>query len=324
MRRILAAIGLLTAVPGGAQPAVAAGPTPSLLKDKMTIELEGNARSAVTHLLVGNEGDAGVITIQFIDDKTGKPLQLQHGEDKAVVAYKQSLAEHQVTPIDLTVMTEDSAVDGHIVVQPLAGKAAVATFVTARKPATSWLWFTVAGGGLAFLVVVLAWLAPGSGQAKLRSTLGVATDWKFNESWASTVTALGAVTGTVLGLTGFLDEVLHDVVVTRFIGLNALFLALVAAAPLTFSAFAKKQGDKRVGTVGGFLLASWVTLTAACGELIVLAIMLYMARVSPGPGYSRAFSWPLRWFLSHMECAPSGIPLPTRAATRAGGQPRSR
>jgi hypothetical protein len=288
MRRIFAALGVFAVVAlTGAQPAVAAPTAPpvpvlSLPQDKVSLRLEGDDTSAVTHFLVSNADAAGAVTVQFIDDSTGRPLTLRHGQDPAGTPYRVSLAAHRVTAMNLTVTVGGSAVDGHIIVQAIGGAAAVTTFATARTPATSWLWFPIGGTFLAFLVVLFAWHWPRSVQAMRGDVLGVAADWKFADSWASNITALAAVTGSVLGLSGFLDDVLHDVVVTRFIGLDALFLALVAGAPLLFSAFAKRRGDDRLGTVGGFLLASWLTLTAAFGELAVLGLMLYMARGGAG------------------------------------------
>jgi hypothetical protein len=283
MRRIFAALGVCAVVAmTGAAPALAAEPELSLAQDKVTLAVEGDDTTAVTHLLVSNGAERGTVTVQFIDDSTGRPLPVWHGDNPAVTTYRVEVAGHKVTTIDLTVEIGDRSVDGHVVVQSVGGAAAVSTFVTARRPATLWLWFPIAGSALAFLVVLFAWHWPRSIQAKRGDVLGVAADWKFADSWASNITALAAVTGTVLGLSGFLDDVLHDVVVTRFVGLDALFLALVAGAPLLFAACAKRQGDDRLGTVGGFLLASWLTLTAAFGELVVLGLMLYMARGGAG------------------------------------------
>ena len=286
MWRITAAILVLVATSLVlTEPAHAAGPTPSLVNTKVTIELEGDEQSSITHLLLSNEGDAGDVTIQFIDTASGKPLQVQQvqqSQGPAADNYKVFLPAHKVTPIELRVTTGLSAVEGHIVIQPNGAKAAIGSFVTARKPADAWLWLPFLGGAAALIIVVLAWLAPGEGQAKLGKSLGRTIDWKFNESWASSFTSLAAVTGTVLGLSGFLNDVLRGVVVTRFVGLNALFLASIAAAPLVFSAFARKENETRVGTVGGFLAAGWLTLTAAFGELVVLGVMLYMARGENG------------------------------------------
>ncbi len=279
MRRPITAITLLAVmILAHAEPSYGAGPTPILLNNRITIELDGNATSAVAHLLVSNDGDSGDVVIQLIDTATGRPLPLQDGQEVLRESHTVSLGGHKVTPVELRVVTGRSTVEGNIVIQPSAARAAVGSFATARKPATSWLWYPVAGSVLALVIVVGAWLAPGSSQALLGKPLAVTADWRFNESWASNTTALAAVTGTVLGLSGFLNDALRGVVVTRFIGLNALLLALLAAAPLVFSAFAKKVGERRVGTVGGFLLASWITLSATFGELIVLALMLYMAR----------------------------------------------
>jgi hypothetical protein len=112
----------------------------------------------------------------------------------------------------------------------------------------------------------------------VKDPLAVGANWKFNDSWASNATALVATTGIVLGLSGFLDDVLHGVVITRLVGLDALFLAAIAAAPLVFAAFSTERAGAPIGTVFGFLAASWMTLSAAFGELAVLGLMVYLAR----------------------------------------------
>jgi hypothetical protein len=282
MRRVFAAFGVCAVVAlTGAPPIGAAPAAPSLPQDKITLELEGNETSATTQLLVSNKAEAGIVTVQFVDGATGRSLPLQHGRDATSRSYRSTLPAHRVTSITLKVTVGHSAVDGHVLVQPSGGTPAITAFETARRPETRWLWLPIAGSAFAFFLVVLAWVVPRGSRGRLFDSLGVAADWKF-DSWASNLTALGAVAGTVLGLSGFLDDVLHGVVVTRFVGLDALFLALVAAAPLVFAAGAKRRAKRRVGTIAGFLLASWLTLTAAFGELIVLGLMLYMARGDAG------------------------------------------
>jgi hypothetical protein len=149
-----------------ASPCYAAGPTPSIITDPVTLHLDGGARTSLVHLQLQNDGDAGTITLQFRDDATGKALELSEDNQPAKTPLTVDLTAHGVTALDVRVTTGQSPVDGHVVVQPTDGTAVVIAFHTSRTPSTASLWLTLLGGALALVLVGIAWLTRGAGQGK--------------------------------------------------------------------------------------------------------------------------------------------------------------
>lgn len=103
---------------------------------------------------------------------------------------------------------------------------------------------------------------------------GVAT-WDFTTSFASSITAVGALLGTVLSA-----QVLpHDTELltkAEYAGLNVLFGALVVLAPFIYTvARVSKINRANAQTVklGWFLLTCLITLWAVLGELFTLTVM---------------------------------------------------
>jgi hypothetical protein len=95
-------------------------------------------------------------------------------------------------------------------------------------------------------------------------------DWDFSQSWATSLTIVGAILGMVLSgtdipLTG------NSVNRTDFVTLNLVFGVLAVAGPFTWSTLrrgSRANGTGRsIGTVRGFLLASALVLCATLGEL---------------------------------------------------------
>ena len=126
--------------------------------------------------------------------------------------------------------------------------------------------------------------------------LAEAADWKYTDSWATNVTAVGAILGTVLSTGGFLSSALPGVSAVSFTALNLVFLGMIAAAPLVFATWTAPEPSgekptelapaaKNVGTTLGFAAASALTLTATIGELATIALLVYMG----------AFAWPVVW-----------------------------
>lgn len=102
--------------------------------------------------------------------------------------------------------------------------------------------------------------------------------WDFSKSWATSLTAVGALLGTVLAAAG--GGLTSD---KTNAGLNVFFGVLVLIAPLLYSATARytETGPKDTtegqaqGYVGMFLLSSLLTVWAVWGELITVLIILY-------------------------------------------------
>ena len=96
-------------------------------------------------------------------------------------------------------------------------------------------------------------------------------NWSFSESWASNITAVGAILGTVLASTDFVTEALSGLTVSGFLALSFAFALLALLAPVAFNAFSR---DGK-GTYGGLMLAAAFTAGAVVGQLSTLGIMLH-------------------------------------------------
>jgi hypothetical protein len=133
----------------------------------------------------------------------------------------------------------------------------------------------IIGALVASIVVVV--VARLRSDATLGSRLGP-PDWDFSASWASSITAIGAILGTILGasvLPGDPRFLTGD----AYTGLSLGFGILVVLAPFIFVATRTKSGDADDGSpiyegyVWAFLVASAVTLWAVFGELTTLAFV---------------------------------------------------
>jgi len=134
----------------------------------------------------------------------------------------------------------------------------------------------IAGAVIAFL----SWV-PLRKTAPLKKPVGPAT-FSFNDSWASTLTAVGAILGTTLS-TG--DVFSTDFDKATFAGLNLLFGTLIVVAPFFYTAVSKgtviddgsTTGAKKTvyqGYVVAFLVSAAITLWAVLGELVTLHFLL--------------------------------------------------
>lgn len=110
-----------------------------------------------------------------------------------------------------------------------------------------------------------------------RQLVGVDSTWKFNDNWATNVTAAGALLTGLFGATtakAFLGEDAESLTALATVG-AAISVALVAAAPIvvlatkSYAPYKKKPGD--FFTVGGILLGGVVVSAAAIGQLGIIA-----------------------------------------------------
>jgi hypothetical protein len=135
-------------------------------------------------------------------------------------------------------------------------------------PATIPIVAIVLAAGLTLLSLVGLSRKPSVGRAK----------WSFSDSWASTLTAAGAILGTAVGTTLLPDE---PIILGKstYIVLNLLFGFLVLLAPLVFESLRGTSGT--VGTQA-FLIAATITLIAVLGEL--MTILVFAMDISPAAG----------------------------------------
>lgn len=107
-----------------------------------------------------------------------------------------------------------------------------------------------------------------------------ATTWSFKDSWATNVTAVGALLGVTTSSTTFLASVVPNSPLTSpvFIALGIFFGGAVGLSPLVYASFAKRPDPKHsgvvVGTVVGLLISTTITLFATFGELATVAVLV--------------------------------------------------
>lgn len=118
------------------------------------------------------------------------------------------------------------------------------------------------------------------------------SSWKFNESWASTLTAVGAILGLILAAE-VIPKQPQTFSTTTYVMLNLLFGAGIVAATLTYNAIRwpknvdvfekghpvivdgeRVQTTENQGFVLVFLIASSMTLWALFGQLLTTWLLL--------------------------------------------------
>lgn len=103
-------------------------------------------------------------------------------------------------------------------------------------------------------------------------------NWTFSGSWASTLTTVGALLGTLLAASGFLSDVLPGLATGLFLGVNIGYGLLAALAAVVYTASHDKDGSP---TYLALLLAAFITLWAVIGELVTLAQLLARGGLPP-------------------------------------------
>jgi hypothetical protein len=111
----------------------------------------------------------------------------------------------------------------------------------------------------------------------VRAPFGPA-NWSYSESWATSLTLVGALLGTVLGA-GVLPEKLDLFSKAGYSAFNVLFGMLVLVAPLVYAAAQRRMPDaddgtpQYQGTTWAFGWASVATLWGVFGELATVGLL---------------------------------------------------
>jgi hypothetical protein len=95
--------------------------------------------------------------------------------------------------------------------------------------------------------------------------------WTFSGSWASSLTAVGAILGTVIAASGFLSDVLPGLAIGLFAGVFIGYGLVAALAGVVYVASHNATGKP---TYLALMLAAGVTLWAVVGELFTLALLV--------------------------------------------------
>jgi hypothetical protein len=160
----------------------------------------------------------------------------------------------------------------------------------------SWLFIVIffpLFAGLWIALWAFAFLDPED--SKWRSPMGPA-NWDFSKSWASNITVIGALLGTIISA-GVLPAQ-TSLPKATYAGLNLFFGALILVAPFVYTATQKEvrpdnpggpQEPRYEGRVCWFVVASGLTLGAVLGELAT--IFLLFRDIQTGGSMPQAAIW---------------------------------
>src|SRR5262245_35838666 len=99
--------------------------------------------------------------------------------------------------------------------------------------------------------------------------------WSFTDSWATTLTTVGAVLGTILASSRALPETTTLLTRAGFAGLSLFFGFLVLLSPLLYRAFAHfTNAPQYQGFVGVFVVACATTAWGVMGQLATALLLV--------------------------------------------------
>jgi hypothetical protein len=107
--------------------------------------------------------------------------------------------------------------------------------------------------------------------------------WQFGGSWVTTLSAFGAILGTILGASGLVTDAFPSFDVQRFVVLNVVLGGITLLGPLIYSASSTVRTDSTqpypgiYGTTQGLLWASSVTLVGVAGQIATLGSLAYIS-----------------------------------------------
>lgn len=250
-----------------------------------TISFQAEQDSATGQVLVKNTGlptDEATFTV-VLDDGTVKP----------VTPEKLAFPPGEVVPAALSIpVNRHDERNGRLIVDAVgtSDDPAVTAITIDRSANGTLIALPVVAGLVAsavlLIVCFLTVTKPETNERySVHEILPTADGkWSFSQSWASNLTALGAVLGTVLGASGYITEAFANYSVSQFVGLNLLFGGLALLAPVVYlgTRRIKVEGDSKViyGTYGGLLAASFLTCWAVMSELVTILTLLVAATLS--------------------------------------------
>jgi len=113
---------------------------------------------------------------------------------------------------------------------------------------------------------------------RLSEKLGPA-NWDFSKSWASTITAVGALLGTFIGAS-VLPTATGPLTKVDFSILNLCFGVLSVGGPFVWSVFRTPSADPQhgvafTGSVRAFLVATSLVSVAVSGEVFTIGVFIH-------------------------------------------------
>lgn len=216
---------------------------------------------------------------------------------------KTKLASAESTAVTISIPATCKASEGLVIgVTAMSGPTLLASFevIPEVKPVNEPKWGNLWAFPIALIVILvllalffwMGWEPAEGAKRSPRQRMYLDATWKFNDNWATNVSAVGAILTGVFGATtakAFLGSDAESAVALATVG-AAIALAFVAAGPLialatkTFKVVPVEKDGKPVMkkdgtpveerwdsfTVGGLLLAAAVVLASAFGQLWVV------------------------------------------------------
>jgi hypothetical protein len=277
LRLALAVVALLSAYSAAvAAPARAASKVSILDQDAIEVAATRGNDTAATHLSVLNTGDELVtLTLSLQAVSTGA-VGVEHRSETVSVPPGKA-RRIRVTLNGLKDLRDK--VTGQFV---LTGGAEPVAKGVSVLPASTHDWplimlIAAVAAAVALMAYTIGWaLTRGKGGDLFNEAPG--PKWKFDDSWATSLTAIGALLGTVVGSSA-LPEIPHEIDKDTATLLSLGFGGAVVSAPFIFSAVrnpTKDTTDPDAGRWGynfALLLSCSITFGAVVGELATLGLV---------------------------------------------------
>ncbi len=268
---IAATAATIVSIAFGAAPVAlgAVEPPPPQIEVLSPEKIEVSAdKTETVEVLIRNAGGSPIVVGFEVNGEYAPEVTPESGE---VLGYSVRRFSLNFTPT-----TAGKEVSGELIASGKDTAPAGIAFSSSTKQATPWWIYAILFASLAaaLLLVSVRWfIGEYPRKATLTGRIGPA-NWDFTKSWGSTLTAVGALLGTIIAASVLPDKTV--VPKTTYAGLNLFFGALIVIAPFIYTAtqtaapFHRTKTVKEPqfqGYVWSFLLATALTLWAVLGEL---------------------------------------------------------
>jgi len=240
---------------------------------ELTVEGSGGD-TASTEMVVVNPGDATPIKVEFLSSgEGGVELTSAEPEEAAKGATMMKLTFSGLSHLG-------GAQSGALVVKggaaPLVRQTKV---IRGIHRSANWPVIFVVGSFVAMLLLLLAILlkSENSGVETFLRKKAPGPKWSFS-SWATTLTAVGGILGTVVASATYPSEPI-EISKDSLVSLSLLFAAMVVIGPFIFQAIRNSSAtaaDQEAGLWGyswALLISCAITCGAVLGELACLGLL---------------------------------------------------
>lgn len=240
------------------------------------VEPEQGASSATTELVVLDPGVEVPVDVTF-KGASDSPIEVKSVDPPVVEGGGATTLVVTLAGLD---GLDDEAANGALVIKGGSAPVAVAAKVEPPfDPSHDWM-AAIVGLSLAVMaasVLIVLGVAKLKGKLDQLKNPAPGPEWSFS-SWATTLTAVGGVLGTILASVTFPDHP-RQIDKDSLVGLSLLFAGMVVVAPFVFQGLRKpgaNPADQKGGRWGwnwALLLACSIAGGAVLGEMACLALL---------------------------------------------------